>query len=720
MGKVLICAEKPSQAKKLAEPFPHKNCGDHIAIEPCSMFPQGAVVISAVGHILELCSPSEYDEKYKAWSIETLPIFPAQWKLKVIDGKQRVLNTFKKFLKDPSIDLIVHAADPAQEGQLLLDEIYYFLGNKKPVKRLWTSSLTKESVRQAFRKMKDNNQYKPLYYAALARQRADWLVGMSSSRALTCLLREKGISKTFSAGRVQTALVGIIYQREKEIETFISKPYFDLFATFQFGSDTLIGKWVSKDTEHIFDLDESIVRGFADYCKGKPAEVYSVVKEEKRTRPPQFYNLSSLQMHANKIYGLSPSEVLSSVQILYDQSYVTYPRSDSKHLTPEEAKWMPTILSNLGQLEQYRTLVAGATRDISQDKRYTDSSQVTDHYAIVVTEEFVDPSTLAKREQLIYDLIAKSVIAAHYPDFQYETNEILITLSSEFGFKSRGKQIRDLGWKSIYADHPNDTEEQTQDTAEGDSLPDLVEGQVGLVLSTELKEGATTPPSRFTQGDLIKVMTNAGHWCSNKEDFKNTELVLGTEATRSNIIGTVTNRYVKVQKNLVYLLPEGRILIEALGLNSFLTSILTTGRMERYLREIEKGKGSVGEFVKRIEQITASIVEKLKEDALSWDFNHYVDQIQKAEEIGKCPECGAPVVERENSYVCINHKNTGCPFRLYKVKLNKTINRKNAQKMLETGQTALIKDFISSKEKPFDAFIYWDTNTKKTGFRFPN
>ncbi|MEK3992710.1 type IA DNA topoisomerase [Robertmurraya sp. FSL R5-0851] len=716
MGRMLLCAEKPAQARKLCEPFKHTDKGNHIVIAPCEIFPEGAVAIWAVGHILELFAPSDYSEEYKTWTLESLPIIPSEYKLKPTPDKRKILNNYKKWLRDPSVSTIVHCGDPAGEGQLLINEILTYFSNKKPVKRFWASSLTKDAVIRAFKTMKDNTEYESLNRAAIARQRADWVVGISTSRALTCLLNQKGINKTFSAGRVQSALAGIIYQREQEIENFVSKPYFDLFAQFQFGEAVLMGKWISKDSEHIFDMDEELIKAFADFCQTQPAKVHSVTQEEKRVKPPQLYNLSALQIHANKLFGMSPAAVLGFCQSLYDKSLLTYPRSDSRYLTEGESAWMPTILNNLSKYECYQELVNGATLDISQNKRFTDSSKVSDHYAMIPTEEAVNPLELPKGEQQIYDLVAKSVIAAHYPDFVYDSTEILTTIQDQFAFKSKGNQTKHEGWKTVYKGIASEEKAEAEV-----NLPTVKEGQIGKVLSTEIKGGSTAPPSRFTQGDLIGIMVNASHYCKDKGDFRKGELSLGTEATRASIVNTLTARYVKIVKNQVFMLPEGKILIEALGLNSYVTSVLTTGHMERYLKEIEKGKGNLNSFVKRTEDITREIVEQLVSNAEKWDFSAFIKEIQKAEEVGTCKLCGGVVIERDTFYGCSNYSKNNCTFRIPKTMSEKTISKENAKKLLTTGQTALIKNFVSKKkEKTFDAFLAWDENQKKLTYRFPN
>lgn len=512
---VVICAEKPDQAKKIAAPFPNKKNKDHIAIGPCSTFPKGAIVISACGHILELNAPGDYDEALKDWNLDAIPIIPKEYKLKIIESKRFYFNAFKKYVKDPNTSIIINAGDPKVEGQLLIDEILYFLNNKKPVKRLWTSSLTKDSIIKAFQNLKDNKDYVGYYNAALARQRSDWLIGMNSSRTLTILLNQKGIHKTFSAGRVQSGLLGLIYQREMDIEKFVSQPFWDSLAEFEFGGEKLVGKWFNDKDEHIFDNE--VAKALIQVCKDKSVEVFSINKEEKRVRPPLFYSLSTLQMEANKLYGMSPADVLSFAQALYLKSLISYPRSASTHITPEEAKWMPSILKNLGSLDEYKDLTSRITRDISDDKRFVNSSKVSDHYGIILTEDFVNPNSLPKGEAHIYDLIAKSVIAAHYPDYIYSSSEIISVVQERFTFKSKGKQEIDQGWKAIY----QNAKIESQEEDENGMLPELSVGQQGQINSFELKEGATKPPARFSQGDLIRIMSNAAHYLNDKEDFKN-------------------------------------------------------------------------------------------------------------------------------------------------------------------------------------------------------
>lgn len=703
-GKVLVCSEKPDQMKKIAAPFNGKHKGDHITIEPCSVFPEGAIVISACGHILKAFEPEDYDPKYKDWHLENLPIVPEEFKLKVDTTKSRYFNAFKKFINDPQISLVVNAGDPAQEGQILIDEVLYFLKNKKPVKRFWTTSLTADSVVKAFQNMKRNREYHGYYLAGLARQRADWLVGLSASRALTLLLNQKGVNKTFSAGRVQTALMGIVYQREKEIENFQSEPYWDCFGEFKFGDHTLEGQWFNEDGEHIYA--HKAAQFLVKLCSNQPVTVHSVNREEKRIRPPQLYNLSSLQMAANKLYGMAPANVLSIAQSLYDKSYITYPRTDSKHLTPGEAKWLPAILANLAQIEDYKELVKEAVRDITTDKRFVDETKVSDHYALCLTEEKVNPVTLSKGEQVIYDLIAKSVIAAHYPDYVYDSSEIICSIKSRFTFKSKGSLITESGWRKVYFNAQVEPNEETL-------LPDLAVGQTGEVNRLELKEGKTKPPSRFTEGDLIKVMSNAAYYVKDRKSFSNKELSLGTEATRSGIITTIKKRYIDVAENKVYLLPEGRLLIEALGPDNFLSSVLMTGNMEQHLEKLKNGQGDFDDFMERTKKLTKGIVDNLIKGASDWNFDDYVKEIQEAEVLGNCRLCGEPVVDKGKFYGCTAYATTKCDFTISKIIFGKKLDKKNVINLLTKGHTSLLKGLKKKgQEQSFNGIISWNDNKK--------
>lgn len=715
MGRALIIAEKPSQAKKIAEAFSFQKKKDHFEILPCTQFPAGAIVTNAIGHICELAEPSEYDDKYSKWEIEYLPIVPDRFKLKVTTSKRKQYKIIKDFVNHPSIDVIINSSDPGREGQLLIDEILVLIGNKKPVKRLWTTSLTKDAIRKAFQKLKDNKEYESLYYEALARQHSDWLIGMNASRIMTILLNQSGVSGTFSCGRCQTALLNLIYQREKDIENFKSQPYWDVFAEFHLGEDSFIGKWFRQEEEHIFDQDAA--NTLAEFCEGNKGKVVSVQKEEIRQRPPQLYNLTTLQTEGNKRLGLSPSKILEIAQSLYEKGLISYPRSEPRHVTEEEAKSFPVILENLKNLSEYAQYFPTPLSDISNDKRYVDASKTDDHYAIILTEQPVQISHLSKYEQVIYDMIAKSMIMAHYPDCVLNQTEIVVMTVGNFSFRTKGQQIIDSGWRAVI--------NQKESKEEHDVLPDIPVDTDVEIKAVEVKEGKTTAPARFTQGGLVKLMENAAAYLSSeeKQGFKAAELSLGTVATRASIINQVMAKgYIRIEKNKVFLENRGRILIESLKSNQVLTSPVTTGKMEQYLAKISKSKTyrqDYNRLIERTKQITHRIVESAIQDSKSWDFQDLLRKELEKKSLGKCLQCGADVVDKKRFYGCNAYNETQCSFSLPKLIAGKEITPKVVTSILTKGTSPLIKGFQSKKkDNTFDAFLTWDEKNKKLIFNF--
>lgn len=393
---------------------------------------------------------------------------------------------------------------------------------------------------------------------------------------------------------------------------------------------------------------------------------------------------------------------------------VSYPRTDSCYLIEEEAATLPNILRNISELEDYEPFLNGATKDITNDKRYVDSSKVSDHFALLPTEDVSNYTLISSEERLIYDLIVKSVIAAHYPDHKYQSREMILSIDDQFTFRANGKVIIQNGWKQLYNKSLDEQEE-----SENDMLPLVNEGETGILLSHSLDEGFTKPKPRFTDGDLIKIMSNAGNWVREKEDFKNKELVLGTAATRHEIINKIKDKYIYVQDNQVYLLLAGRVLIEALGENSYFASVLTTGRMERYLDDIKNGKASVDDFLRRTEQMTEIVLNELKGKSNTWHFSEQLIQEIGPKEVGRCLTCGGSLIERDKFYGCSNYSLKNCTFSIPKQKAGVTITKDNIVKLLTTGTTSLIKGFKKKdKDGTFSAYLVWDSIKQSLVYKF--
>ncbi|WP_052646832.1 DNA topoisomerase [Paenibacillus terrae] len=377
----VVLAEKKIQAEELAKPFPHKKARGYIELLPGATFPKGGFLVWASGHLISLAEPDEYDPKYKKWNIQDLPIVPSNFKYKIDRAKSGLYSTIKRFVNDPKVTEVILATDPAREGELLGRLILRQAGNKKPVKRLWTSSLTKSAVEQAFQNLLPEATKRNLYYEAYSRQCADWLVGMNTSRLYSLMLQSNGVKAdgSFSTGRVQTPLLSLIVERELGIDNFVSKPFWQVFADFEMNGNFYRGQWY-KDS--LFNLPvEKLSLDLIQACQGKPAEIRNVIKEQKQFKPPLLHNLSSLQTLVNKRHRYSPQDVGDIVQGLYERGIVSYPRSDSQYVTENEAATFPTILRKLEEVSEFSALLPAPISTLVGNKRYVNPEKVSDHYA---------------------------------------------------------------------------------------------------------------------------------------------------------------------------------------------------------------------------------------------------------------------------------------------------------------------------------------------------
>ena len=728
MGGPLLIAEKPSQAEKISLTFGGKKQKDCFVIPPCETFPNGAKTVWCVGHIMELAQPKDYSEEYADWKLDSLPIFPDKFDLKVVPNKKVIFNTIKKHINSNSDEIteLVNCGDPAREGQLLIDEVINVTNFKrKPVKRLWTTSLTPSAVTKAFSNMKDNKEYLSLYHEALARQHSDWLVGINMSRAMSIIMEKQGADRSlgpFSVGRIQTVLNSIIYDREIHIENFKAEPFWDVYADFHVNGYTYRGKWFNADTEHIFYKQKA--DALMAVINGKSAYVYSVESERKEYKPPRFYNLSSLQEEANKRFLYSPKQTLEISQSLYERGFLSYPRSQPEVITEEEASELPAILERLASIPLYQSLLPAPVENLIGNKRYVDNEGVDDHHAILVTDQIPDLSSLSQAESNIYDMVARRVIAAHYPDASYDLSTIVTVADESFSFVTKGKVLVQEGWRKVIFPAGEESYEdgQSEDDA---TLPPLKVNEVGVVQSTEIKEGMTKPKPRYTLGSLITVMKNAGNTVesTDKEGYKNADFSLGTEATRAGIIEQIQKQnYISVKKNQVYLTQKGRMLIEALKCanpKGVLISPLLTAEWEVALREIGKGEKTYESFVKVTQSMVTKTLNEIIESSKHWDFKEIIEESKQESAVGNCKLCGAPVFERKDFYGCSAYQTSNCGFSFPKTINGKNIPVAEVKKFLEKGTTSLIKGFISNKtKKPYDAFVVWNEKEGKRIFQF--
>lgn len=739
----LIIAEKPDAAKKMAEPYGgrlNKEKG-YIEVNPCSTFPTGAIFCFAIGHLVGLAPPESYKEEWKTWSLQTLPLIPETFKYEITNGKSKPFQVIRKLLQDSRIDEVIIGTDAGREGEAIAWYILKKSGitniehSRVPIKRLWISSLTPAGVKKGFEQLRDAKETYSYFQESNARGIADWLIGMSMSRATSILLqnhdkalRESGV---FSVGRVQSALLALLKKREDEIANFQSEPFWNVLATFHMAGKEYTGKWFNEQTDRFMDQQQALQ--VVSDCKGKPAFIEELKKERKQTKAPMLFNLSALQTKANRVYKMTPQKVLSVAQSLYTKGFLSYPRTDSQYLTENEARALPSILKKLEQKPEYKDILPAPIQSIEQDKRYTNAKKVSDHHALIPTEQI--PTNLSDDEQHIYDLVVRSVIAAFYDEAIFDHTTIITKVNS-FSFVTKGKQLVQEGWRKVIFPHGEKKEEGEEE--EEQTLPPLNEGETGMTKDIQAKEGKTQPPKRYSAGDLIQLMKTAGRVADFSEEEMEEEEIsikeaeklgsIGTEATRAGIIQTLLDRkYIMFTKNKVYVLEKGKILIEALQKSqSELVSPLMTAKWEHKLVQIGEKKYSSQTFIHEVKELTTHMVEQIIKTAPSWDFTTHVQHMKEEDSLALCPKCQSAIKEYKSKkgtkfYACSGFQN-GCKFIVNKSMFGKTISPTQMKKLAEKGKTDIIKGFKSKSGNTFDTFLWYNQEQDKVdlGFNHPD
>jgi DNA topoisomerase-3 len=609
---IVILAEKPDQAQRLADPFPHRKRNGYIEILANPRFPNGAYVTWAIGHLCELLPPESYNPAWKRWSIHTLPIMPETFRYRVMTSKRKQFTVIQELLKRPHIREIILAGDAGREGELIVRTIIQLAGVKKPMKRLWISSLTEKAVKAGFANLLDESETRNLYHEAYSRACADWLIGMNASRIYTLLLKDKGLADVFSVGRVQTPTLALIVKREKEIANFKPEPFFEVLATFDIEGKRYQGKW-QKDGESRLS-DKPMAEAIARFCQEKRAAVKDVEQTRKEFQPPYLFTLSSLQAAANKAFRFSPKKTLDIAQQLYVKGIISYPRSDSSFVTPGEADSFPEILAKLSRKADYQAFFPVPVASIRHNKRYVNEKKVTDHYAIIPTEQVPDLEKLSAEERKLYDLIVRRLIAAHYEPAIALYTTVITLVDGRAEFVTKGKRQLQEGWRKVLFGEGQEEDEDEQ------LLPPLTKGEAGQVADVHVKEGKTQPPKRYTEGELITLMKTAGKHLKDEELEKvlmRTE-GLGTEATRAGIITLLKQRaYIEVRKNQVYATPKGMLLIDAIG-DKILASPEMTAKWEQRLEEIGQGNASAQAFMEQVRKLAVKLIEDAKQQSKSW------------------------------------------------------------------------------------------------------
>lgn len=624
--KHLVIAEKPSVGRDIARVL-HCNKKTNTYIEG-----KDYIVTWALGHLVTLADPEQYDEQYKTWNMDTLPMLPEHWKLVVIKQTGRQFHAVKELIFRKDVSDIIIATDAGREGELVARWILDKAGNQKPLKRLWISSVTDKAIREGFQNLRPGKSYEPLYRAAVARAQSDWVVGINATRALTCKYNAQ-----LSCGRVQTPTLAMIAAREEEIRTFKPVPYYGLKAAV--GGITFTWTDARSGSSRSFDKDriQAIKQASAPSLL-----VTDVRKKLKKTFAPALYDLTALQREANQKFGFSAKQTLNIMQRLYENHKVlTYPRTDSRYLTTDI---VPTLKERLkacavGPYSKFAGRLS--MQKLQASKSFVNDSRVSDHHAIIPTEQFVQLDHMSNEERKIYDLVVRRFLAVLSPACEYEETSISGTIGEE-RFSAKGNFIKSAGWREVYesgyTDGEDEDEEQT--TFSQISLPDVQKGETLPVTALTITEGKTKPPACFTEGTLIAAMENPVKYLKHKDKDVVKTLGetggLGTVATRADIIEKLFNSFLMEKKgNEIHITSKGKQLLSLVP--SDLKSPELTASWEMRLQAIAKGKESDKAFMKEIEHYTKALIQEIK--SADGTFRH--DNMTRT----KCPECGKFMLE---------------------------------------------------------------------------
>ena len=586
MTKTLIITEKPSVARDIARVLKVSGRGEGFLQSP------EYVISWAVGHLLTLCEPDDYNPNLKRWSMATLPILPTQIRTKPVKKTEPQLKVLLNLLKSGDTGKVICATDSGREGELIFRYIYNYAKCTKPVSRLWISSMTDEAIKAGLANLKPASDYDNLYHSALCRSHSDWLVGINASRAYSITH-----NANYSVGRVQTPTLAMIVARQAEIDAFVPEEYWEVFVDLFSATDpdqTFTSKWFEQDTKADRLQTKELAAEIVKKIKGKEGLVKSVGTERKGTPPPLLHDLADLQREANKKHGFAASKTLTVAQSLYEKhKCITYPRTDSRHLSAD-IKLVP-IINTLAQNSAYSSFAKGLQPTTS--KRVIDASKVTDHHAIIPTTK--RPSSLTADEAKIYDLVCRRFLAAHFPAHLQDMTQIITIIEGE-SFISKGAVLVELGWKVLYTDEQSDKDNQ--------ALPEIKEGETLQTTKVTSKTKKTTPPKPYTEATLLSAMENCGRMVENEEiaaHLKGTGL--GTAATRAATIERLLQvEYIIRKGKALHPTDKGKQIIAVLPHE--ITSPETTGKWEKGLHSINGGTMEPERFMKSIHKFVEYLI----------------------------------------------------------------------------------------------------------------
>lgn len=628
--KALVIAEKPSVARDIARVL---KCGKNIngAIEGPNY-----IVTWGLGHLVTLADPEDYDKQYKEWKMEHLPMLPDQFKLEVIKQTSKQYQAVKAQIHRKDVGEIIIATDAGREGELVARLILKKSGAQKPLKRLWISSVTDKAIREGFAHLKDGKEYENLYDAAMCRAEADWLVGINATRALTCKYNAQ-----LSCGRVQTPTLAMIARREAEIRGFVPQAYFGIQAKSVTPPLTLT--WQDKASKSFRSFDCGSIEQRLKQMQGKEGVVSEIKRTPKKTYSPLLYDLTELQRDANKKFNYSAKETLNIMQRLYENHKVlTYPRTDSRYLSSDIIPTLKERLKACGTGPYKKLAGQLINQPIPAKPFYVDNAKVSDHHAIIPTEQFVQMDHMTIDERRIYDLVVRRFLAVMYPPFEYEQTNLTVTVGNEC-FSARGRIVKQPGWKAVYesvTDEDDEEESGTGQDIKSQQLPELRQGDVLRKLVFAMTEGKTKPPAPFNEGTLLSAMENPVAYMESKDKAMAKTLGetggLGTVATRADIIEKLFASFLLEKRGKdIYLTSKAKQLLELVPED--LKKPELTADWEMKLSKIAKGGLKRGAFMKDIRSYSQVLISEIKVG--EGQFRH--DNLTNT----KCPVCGKRMLQ---------------------------------------------------------------------------
>jgi len=682
MAKTLVIAEKPSVGADLARVLPGAFAKHEGYLES-----DAHVVTWAVGHLVQLAEPDEYDAKFKKWRMVDLPIVPDEFHLVVRDERSRKqMNVIQRLLKRKDVDVVINACDAGREGELIFAWLYEKAGGNKPVQRLWLSSMTAAAIKRGFDGLRAAEELHLLEEAARSRSEADWIVGMNATRAATIRLRSS-FDGAVSLGRVQTPTLAIVARREEEIRAFKPEPYWLVDARFEpVGGEPrrgYAGRYHQGAQPRLATAQEA--EAIVAAVRDQPGEITKLEASTRKERPPLLYDLTSLQREANTRFGFSARRTLAAAQRLYEEhKALTYPRTSSRFLTSDMAADIRPTAELVGHNREYAAAAAYVRGlDTLPLGRVVNDERVSDHHAIIPTRSAHDVGRMSDDDRRVYDLVARRFLAIFHPDAVIETTRAETTVAQHV-FRTRGRRLLVAGWRGVYGETLDEARpsggSDDEDDAPSQALPPLERGEEVATREVEAAEKETKPPRRYSDASLLGAMETAGKLVDDdelREAMKDSGI--GTPATRAAIIERLIDvGYVERDGRALVATEKGLNVIRLLGEHP-LTSPGLTGDWEHRLSRIEHGEESREGFMRDIAAFAGSTVQTLDEKLANV-------KIPRAN-LGPCPVCGHDIVENRKGFSCWSREDPGCGFVIWKSKAGKTLPGAVARELIATGLT---------------------------------